>query len=658
MKLAAIIQARSNSNRLKDKMSLELSHNKKIFEWVLIRAIRSKKIKNFILATTNNKRDEILIKIAKKYNLKIFKGKENDVLNRFYECSKKFKIDTIVRICADNPLIDSDELDKLVNYFSKHKPDYAYNTMKTKDNFNSDGFGAEILNFKTLKETNFLAKKKKEREHVTQFIRNNKNLFKTECLNPSNGLNFPYLKFDVNTSSNLKKIKNVISKQKVNFKTSAKKIVKTLLTSEIDLYLKKLFPLNRSLTGEGNIKTLKEINNITKIKIKKIQSGKKVYDWTVPKEWIVKEAWIKDLHSKKKIIDFKKNNLSLINYSNSFYGKLLGSQLKQKLHYHNKLKNAIPYKTTYFKKDWGFCVNKEIYKKIIGSKKKFEINIKTKFKNGNLVYGEKILKGKSKKEILISTYICHPSMANDNLSGVILTSFLAKFLSSIKNRKWTYRILFVPETIGAIAYLKKNEKLMKKINFGLVISNVGGKGKFSCKESFDKTHFLNKLVKDSIHEQGYKPTVYPFDINGSDERQYSSQFFKINICSIFKDKYYDFKEYHSSADNLKFVKSENIFETLKIYQNLIQKIEEQTIYKSLKTKCEPMLSKYNLYTKLGGNFVPKKNSWTKTDLILWLMFLSDGTKTTNQIANYLNVKEKSILELYNSLSKKRLVEKI
>ena len=156
MKLAAIIQARSNSSRLKNKMSLELSHNKKIFEWVLIRAIRSKKIKNFILATTNNKRDKILIKIAKKYNLKIFKGKENDVLNRFYECSKKFKIDNIVRICADNPLIDSDELDKLVNYFSKHKPDYAYNTMKTKDNFNSDGFGAEILNFKTLKETNFL----------------------------------------------------------------------------------------------------------------------------------------------------------------------------------------------------------------------------------------------------------------------------------------------------------------------------------------------------------------------------------------------------------------------------------------------------------------------------------------------------------------------
>ena len=166
-------------------------------------------------------------------------------------------------------------------------------------------------------------------------------------------------------------------------------------------------------------------------------------------------------------------------------------KLLKNLHFHPKLKDAIPYKTSYFQKNWGFCVDKRLYKKISNSSDKYQVKIETNFKRNNLVYGEKIIKGKSNHEILISTYICHPSMANDNLSGIIMTAFLAKFISSIKNRYWTYRIIFVPETIGAIAYLNKNEKKIKKIKFGLVVCNVGGKGKFSFKKSFQQEHFLN-----------------------------------------------------------------------------------------------------------------------------------------------------------------------
>ena len=249
-------------------------------------------------------------------------------------------------------------------------------------------------------------------------------------------------------------------------------------------------------------------------------------------------------------------------------------------------------------------------------------------------------------------------MANDNLSGVILTAFLAKFINSIKNRYWTYRIIFVPETIGALAYLNKNEKQMKKIKFGLVISNVGGKGKFSFKKSFQDDHFLNDLIKDIFKKEKIKLKEYNFDINGSDERQYSSQFFKINICSIFKDKYYDFKEYHSSKDNLNFVKSENIFRSLSIYQKLIEKIENQIIYQSTITKGEVMLSKHNLYPKIGGDILPGKNNWSNLDIVLWLLFLADSTKPIKQISNFLKISEENILKIYENFEKKKLVYRV
>lgn len=657
MQVTAIVQARSSSFRLKRKMHATL-YNYKILEWVLLRVKTSKRINKFIVATTNKKEDLPIVNLAKKMNYQVFKGDEKNVLKRFYFCARKFKSKSILRVCADNPFVDRKELDSLINYFKKNDYDYVYNTMQTKENKSADGFGAEIFDFQTLKKVYLEAKSRKDKEHVTKYIRDNKNLFSIKCMEPSHELAFPYLKFDINTSKDFNFIKNIIQRFKIKIKTPAKIIVKNFMSNEIEKYLKKLFPLNRSLTGDDNLRTLKEINKITPIKIKKIPTGKKVYDWKIPKVWKVKEAWIKDLKTNEKIVNFAENNLSLINYSKKFYGKLDGKKLKNNLYFHKKLPKAIPYKTSYFKENWGFCVNKKIYKFIANKKKKFEVKVDTSFKKGNLVYGECLVKGKSKKEILISTYICHPSMANDNLSGVILTSFLAKFIKSLKNRYWSYRIVFIPETIGAISYLNKYEKVMKKINFGLVICNVGGRGKFSLKESFDKNHFLNNLVKQSISDFGNKPKIFPFDINGSDERQFSSQFFKINTCSIFKDKYYDFKEYHTSADNLNFVKSENIFKSLIIYQNLIRKIEKQVIYKSLKDKCEPMLSKYNLYTNLGGNFVPKRNMFSQTDLVLWLMFLSDGDKTIDQISSYLKVRKEKIEQLYHLLSKKKLVKKI
>ncbi len=657
MTISLIVQARSDSSRLEKKMTKTIS-GITLLEWVLIRSRKSKKSNQFILATTGSQRDKELISIGKKNRFKIFRGPEKDVLTRFYKCSKHFKSKIIIRVCADNPLVDAGEIDSLITKFKKENLDYLYNTMQTNNNFNSDGFGAEIFSFKALAKAHKLAKNKGDREHVTRFIRNNKSLFRSKCLEPKLGLNYPYLKFDVNTSQDLINMKKFLSKNKINKFTKAKKIVNTKICKEINKYLKILFPINRSLTGKGNLKTLEIIKKITNIKIKKIPSEKKVYDWTIPKEWTVDEAWVKNTRTKEKIIDFEKNNLHLLNYSSNYKGIINSSKLKKKLHFHTKLKNAVPYKTSYFQKNWGFCVDQNTYKKILKSKDKFEVKIRTKFTKGNLIYGEQIIPGKSKHEILISTYICHPSMANDNLSGVILTAFLAKFINSIKNRYWTYRIIFVPETIGALAYLNRNEKKMKKIKFGLVISNVGGKGEFSYKKSFQDDHFLNDLIKEVFQKEKIKLKEFNFDINGSDERQYSSQFFKINICSIFKDKYYDFKEYHSSKDNLNFVKSENIFQSLSIYQKLIEKLENQIIYQSTITKGEVMLSKHNLYPKIGGDILPGKNNWSNLDIVLWLLFLADSTKPIKQISDFLKIPEDNIIKIYKNFEKKKLVYRV
>ena len=465
-----------------------------------------------------------------------------------------------------------------------------------------------------------------DKEHVTKYIRNNTKKFKSSLYLGNKNLHFPYLNFDVDTNKDLKNLNRIFKRLNVKLSTKGDMFIKRYLTKSINEDLINLFPINRSLTGSGNLKTLKYIQKKIPIKILNIKSGTSVYDWKVPHEWIVKNAYVKDSEGNY-IIDYKNNNLSIVNYSASYKGYLTAKQLSKKLYTKKNLINAIPYKTSYYKKDWGFCVEQKNLKKIINYKKKFYVNIDTKFKKSKMDFGEILIKGKSQKEILISTYICHPSMANDNLSGIILTTYLTQFIKSLKNRYWSYRIIFIPETIGAIAYCKLNEKKIKNVLLALMVNNVGGTGKISFKQSFDDDHFINTLINQVLNENKIKAKKYKFDIHGSDERQFSSQFFNINSASIHKDKYFEYKQYHTSADNLDFVKGENLFKMLKLYQSLIVKIESQIIFKTLKTKCEPMLSKYSLYPTLGGENVPGKKI-NFIDTILWLIFLSNGNNHT------------------------------
>ena len=425
------------------------------------------------------------------------------------------------------------------------------------------------------------------------------------------------------------------------------------MKNKINYYLEKLFPINRSLTGIGNRKTLKIIQKIVPIKIKEIKSGTKVYDWIVPEEWDINDAYIKDANGNR-LISFKENNLHVMGYSKKFEGIMNWRELNLKLITANIDKDSIPYRTSYYKKDWSFCVSQNQYDLIKKSKGPFKVKIDSTHKKGSMSYGEYVIKGKSKKEILISCYICHPSMANDSLSGVILCAFLAAKILK-KKTNWSYRVVFVPETIGAIAYCNKNENIMKQIDTALVITTVGGPGKFGYKKSWDENHKINSEIEKVFLENKINFINYPFDVKGSDERQYSSLGFRINAATITKDKYYEYKQYHTSNDNLKFVNADFINESLKIYLKLINKIEKWEIYKSTNMYCEPMLSKRNLYNNIGGSYVNEKN---KLYIISWVLFLSDGILTINQISSKLKVKKNIIKKISEQLVNIGLLSKV
>ena len=319
-----------------------------------------------------------------------------------------------------------------------------------------------------------------------------------------------------------------------------------------------LYPINRSITGEGTKRTLRLIKiKIPQLKIKKISCGNRVFDWKIPDEWNISDAYVLDKDNNR-IINFKDNNLHVVGYSKPVNKWVNKDTLFKKLHSNKKIPNAIPYLTSYYKRDWGFCIEenkKKELKKKYSNKDKFFVKIDSIFnKNGNLNYGEVVIRGVSKKEILISTYICHPSMANNELSGPLVSMLLIDHFKKRKLNK-TMRFIFIPETIGSIAYINTNYKELKKnVIGGFNLTCIGDNRMHSCMLSKNKRSPSDKAVLDAYKKlqiKNYK--IHSFLKNGSDERQYNSPGVDLNITSIFRSKYGDFKEYHSSLDDFKLV---------------------------------------------------------------------------------------------------------
>ena len=442
-----------------------------------------------------------------------------------------------------------------------------------------------------------------------------------------------------------------------------------VITNEMYSLMVELFPICRSITGNGVRQSHKIIEKQIKLQTFEIPSQTQVFDWVVPKEWNISDAYIKDQNGNK-IIDFHKSNLHVLNYSIPINKKLTLDELKPHLYSIPSQPDVIPYRTSYFKEDWGFCLShKQLLELTDGI---YEVFIDSTLHDGSLTYSELYLKGKKTDEILISCYTCHPSLCNDNLSGVVLTTLLAKYLSSIE-LNYSYRFLFIPETIGSITWLSKNEKKLDKIKYGLVVTCVGDSGRFTYKKTRQGNTELDKIIINMLKNSNSDYTILDFFPFGSDERQFCSPGFNLPVGSLMRTMYTMYPEYHTSADNLEFVKKVNFSDSLLKYLSVIFAIDnsetqkskniehknqhksqsEEIYYMSLNPKCEPHLSKYDLYKSIGdGTNDEEKQS------ILWILNLSDGQNSLSDISEKSNIKFEIIKTAANRLLEKNLIKQI
>ena len=424
----------------------------------------------------------------------------------------------------------------------------------------------------------------------------------------------------------------------------------------VDQLLSRLFPICRCLAGSTNRDTLRILSEYIPLDVIEVPTGTKVFDWTIPREWAIYSASIESFDGQV-LVDFSDCNLHIASHSNPVESVLTFEELKPHLYTSDVSKEAIPYRTHYYDDSWAFCVNQDQYSAIQSAKQPYSVTINSTFTDGSLSIGELVIKGDSSYEILISSYICHPSMANDSLSGVILSTLLAKELLK-KKTKFTYRFVFCPETIGALAYSSIRFDKLQHIDRGLVITTVGGPGTFSYKQSYLPSDRINTLIEETLNSNCLEYKVHPFSVRGSDERQYSSPGLRINMASIFKDKYYEYDEYHTSLDNLEFVNASQIKQSLDVYIALINNIEKELIYKRVIPVGEPMLSKHGLYQKDGGAFHPELNNSNIVDTFLWILFYSDGSTSLQSISLATGIPFEQLAQAAAILTEKNLIEHV
>lgn len=390
--------------------------------------------------------------------------------------------------------------------------------------------------------------------------------------------------------------------------------------------IKILYPICRSITGNGVRSTLKILQQHVSLKIHEVKSGSKIFDWTVPLEWNVEDAHITST-SGHRVIDFKQNNLHILGYSMPVCGRYKREELNDHLFSIPDKPNVIPFRTSYYKDNWGFCLSHDQLLKLTDSE--YDVYINSSFKHGSLTYGELFLPGKLKQEILISTHICHPSLCNDNLSGIVVSIWLAKILRNL-DRKYSYRFVFVPATIGPITWLFKNRRKVKRIKNGLVITNVGDLGKVTYKKSRSPS-YINEVMIHTLKHYSNEFNINEFFPYGYDERQYCSPGFDLHVGCFMRTANSEYLEYHTSADNLDFVKPASLQDSLMLLLRSLYIIENNDIPINVKPYCEPQLGKYGLYRSLSGE-APVNEM-----IFLWILNMADGKNTLLDIANKANI---------------------
>ena len=418
---------------------------------------------------------------------------------------------------------------------------------------------------------------------------------------------------------------------------------------ELHQFATELYPICRSITGEGIRQTLRRIQQRIPLEIFEVPSGTPVFDWTVPKEWNIQDAYIKD-SSGRRVVDFRKSNLHVLNYSVPIHRTMSLHEIRPHLASIPTHPDWIPYRTSYYKQDWGFCLaHKQLAALPEGD---YEVCIDSTLKDGSLTYGECFFAGQSSEEILISCHACHPSLANDNLSGLTVATELARLVAeSSSDRRYSYRFLFIPGTIGAITWLARNRDARVRIRHGLVLTCLGDKGPFHYKKSRRGNAEIDHAVAHVLSHLTEGPEILEFAPYGYDERQYCSPGFNLEVGCLMRSVWGSFPEYHTSADNLDFIEPRCLTESLRVCLAILDVLENNRRYRNLNPFCEPQLGRRGLYSSIGG--VPIAS---EINARLWVLNLSDGENALLDIAERSRLPFAAILGAADVLREKGLLE--
>jgi aminopeptidase-like protein len=384
-----------------------------------------------------------------------------------------------------------------------------------------------------------------------------------------------------------------------------------------------LYPMCRSITGDGIRQTLEMIRDRVPLKIHEVPTGTDVFDWKVPKEWNIKDAYIKTAEGTR-VVDFQRSNLHVVNYSAPIHATLPLNELRQHLFTIPEHPEWIPYRTSYYSEEWGFCLSHNQFREL--KEGDYEVCIDSTLTNGHLTYGECYLPGQSSDEVLISCHACHPSLANDNLSGLTVATFLAQHLAQCDLR-YSYRFLFIPGTIGAITWLAQNREAVGRIRHGLVLTCLGDAGGFHYKRSRRGNAEIDRAAASVLRDCGEPAHILDFSPYGYDERQYCSPGFDLPVGCLMRSVWGTFPEYHTSADNLDFIQPAFLVGSLRACAAIVDVLEKNRKYINQNPYCEPQLGKRNLYGSSGGKSIGRE-----VHARLWVLNLSDGRHSLLDIA--------------------------
>jgi aminopeptidase-like protein len=417
---------------------------------------------------------------------------------------------------------------------------------------------------------------------------------------------------------------------------------------EMHQLIAELYPICRSITGDGVRETLHILTKYVPVKIHEIPSGTNVFDWTVPNEWNIHDAYIKN-NQGERVVDFNQSNLHVVSYSQPIHAKMTLEALKPHLHTLPDQPDWIPYRTSYYKESWGFCLSHLQFMEL--KDEEYEVCIDSTFEKGHLTFGEYYLRGEIPQEILISCHTCHPSLCNDNLSGMALAAFLAKTLSS-KSCRYSYRFLFIPGTIGSITWLALHERQVAHIKNGLVVTGVGDPGAVTYKKSRQGNAEIDRAFAHILQASGQDHSIIDFFPYGYDERQYCSPGFNLPVGCFMRTPHGKYPEYHTSGDNLSFVQPQYLEESFNYCLRALTLLEKNKTFLSQNPKCEPQLGKRGLYKAMGGDSEGAKQEMA----MLWVLNLSDGSYSLLDIAERSGIEFETIHRASEALEKNGLLK--